>query len=72
MPEGPLHQPHDKLFKLGFSDAATAAAFLREQIPDPVSEAVEWEGIELLPSSLRRFLSTPSAAPRLEWWCCGR
>lgn len=50
MPEGPLHQPHDKLFKLGFSDPATAAAFLREQIPQAISEAVDWEGLTLLES----------------------
>jgi hypothetical protein len=29
MEEDPLHQPHDKLFKLGFSDPATAAPDLR-------------------------------------------
>ncbi len=33
MSDDKLHHPHDKLFKLGFSDPATAAAFLREQIP---------------------------------------
>jgi len=27
------HEPHDKLLKLRLSDPATAAAFLREQIP---------------------------------------
>ena len=31
MEEDALHQPHDKLFRLGFSDPETAAAFLREQ-----------------------------------------
>lgn len=46
-----LHHPHDKLFKLGFSDPATAAAFLREQIPTRVSEAVDWPSLKLLPGS---------------------
>jgi predicted transposase/invertase (TIGR01784 family) len=47
----PLHQPHDKLFKLGFSDPATAAAFLREHIPARISEALDWDALELLPGS---------------------
>lgn len=46
-----LHQPHDKFFKLGFSDPATAAAFLREQIPFRISEAVDWGNLKLLPGS---------------------
>ena len=46
-----LHQPHDKLFKLGFSDPVTAAAFLREQIPEPLSRAIEWGSMKLLPGS---------------------
>lgn len=49
--EDSLHQPHDKLFKLGFSDPATAAAFLREQIPSRISTAIDWENLKLLPGT---------------------
>jgi predicted transposase YdaD len=51
MEDDPLHQPHDKLFKLGFSDPATAAALLREQFSARISEAVDWDKLELLPGS---------------------
>jgi len=50
MEEDP-HQPHDKLFKAGFSDPVNAAAFLREQIPDELSAQVEWEAMRLEPGS---------------------
>jgi hypothetical protein len=32
MPDESLHQPHDKLFRAGFSDPVNAAGFLREEI----------------------------------------
>jgi predicted transposase YdaD len=41
------HQPHDKLFKLGFSDPANAAAFLRTQIEPAVAEAIDWASLRL-------------------------
>ncbi len=40
MSEEPIHQPHDKLFKAGFSDPANTAAFLRWEIPLAVSAEV--------------------------------
>jgi hypothetical protein len=43
MPEDPLHQPHDKLFKTTFGDPANAAAFLREQLPPGISAAIRWD-----------------------------
>ena len=41
------HQPHDKLFKQSFGDPATAAAFLREQIPEELTEAIDWDSLQL-------------------------
>lgn len=38
-----LHQPHDKLFKAGFGDPATAAGFLSTQIPARLSAAIAWD-----------------------------
>ncbi len=55
MPDDPLHNPHDKLFKAGFSDPATAAAFLREQLPPAVCAHIDWDHMELEPGS---FVST--------------
>jgi hypothetical protein len=46
MPD-PIHQPHDKLFKLGFSDPANAAAFLRTQLESAVAEAIDWSSLKL-------------------------
>jgi len=43
----PVHQPHDKLFKLGFSDPATAAAFLRMHLAPAVAAAIDWTALEL-------------------------
>ena len=51
MDESRPHQPHDKLFKLGFSDPETAAAFLSDQFPAPLSKAIEWKNLELLSGS---------------------
>jgi predicted transposase YdaD len=47
MPEEPLHQPHDKLFKSAFSDPATAAGFLRWEIPAALSAAIDWDRLRL-------------------------
>jgi predicted transposase/invertase (TIGR01784 family) len=49
MPEEPLHQPHDKLFKGVFGDPATAAGFLRLEIPAALSGAIDWERLRLEP-----------------------
>ncbi len=47
MSDDDIHQPHDKLFKAGFSDPVNAAAFLRTQIPDAVSKQVNWGELRL-------------------------
>jgi predicted transposase/invertase (TIGR01784 family) len=47
----PVHQPHDKLFKLGFSDPASAAAFLRTQLDPDIADVIDWSAPELQPGS---------------------
>jgi len=47
MSTDPLHQAHDKLFKAGFGDPATAAAFLCSQLPAPVVSALDRSGMRL-------------------------
>jgi predicted transposase/invertase (TIGR01784 family) len=49
--DSPLHQPHDKLFKAGFSDPANAAAFLRHQIPEALAERIRWDALALEPGT---------------------
>ena len=43
MANEPIHQPHDKLFKAGFSNPADAGAFLRWRLPTALVESVAWE-----------------------------
>ena len=47
MPDEPIHQPHDKLFKSAFGDPATAAGFLRWEIPPALSSAIDWDRLRL-------------------------
>ena len=51
MSDDPIHQPHDKLFKAGFSDPANAAAFLRWEIPSTLSAKIHWNQLSLQPGS---------------------
>ncbi|MCU0778371.1 MAG: Rpn family recombination-promoting nuclease/putative transposase [Akkermansiaceae bacterium] len=51
MSDETLHQPHDKLFKSAFGDPATAAAFLRWEIPATLSRAIDWDSLRLEPGS---------------------
>ena len=51
MPEESLHQPHDKLFKAGFSDPINAAGFLRGEIPSALSARIDWDQLQLRPGS---------------------
>jgi len=46
-----IHQPNDKLFKVAFSDAVNAAAFLKEHLPEDVAAVVDWESLQLESSS---------------------
>jgi len=56
MAEEPVHQPHDKLFKIGFSDPENAAGFLRGELPaalaEALAEAVDWSRLRLEPGTL--------------------
>ncbi len=47
----PIHQPHDKLFKAGFSDPANAAAFLRHQLPEALAVRIIWDALTLEPGT---------------------
>lgn len=47
----PDHNAHDKLFKAGFSDPATASAFLRAELPEEVASLVDWASLRLEPGS---------------------
>ena len=51
MPEAPIHQPHDKLFKASFGDPINAAAFLRREIPPGLAAKIDWEQLLLQPGS---------------------
>jgi predicted transposase YdaD len=51
MADEDLHQPHDKLFKEGFSDPANAAALLRQHLPAEVSALIQWDQLQLIPGS---------------------
>ena len=43
--------PHDAYFKTVFSEPAHAAAFFQRQLPAPVSAAMDWAGLQVLPGS---------------------
>lgn len=47
----PIHQPHDKLFKEGFSNPVDAAAFLRWRLPSEIVSAIDWEQLRLEPGT---------------------
>jgi predicted transposase YdaD len=51
MPEEPVHQPHDKLFRATFSDPGNAAAFLRHHLEGPLPALVDWNSLALVPGS---------------------
>jgi hypothetical protein len=51
MPGESIHQPHDKLFKASFSDPATAAAFLRWEVPPALAGKIAWEQLRVEPGS---------------------
>jgi hypothetical protein len=63
MPDDPLHQPHDKLFRATFSDPRNAAAFLRHHLEAPLPALVDWNSLVLLPSS---FIDARMAGPEAD------
>ena len=48
MPDEPVHQPHDKLFRATFSDPRNAAAFLRHHLGGPPPALFDWNSLSLL------------------------
>jgi len=51
MPDGRIHRPHDKFFKDGFADPATAAALLRHELPPEIAATIDWDRLRLVPGS---------------------
>jgi predicted transposase YdaD len=48
--EDSLHQPHDKLFTVTFSNPENAAAFLKTQLPSRIAAAIDWGRLKLEPN----------------------
>lgn len=46
-----LHQPHDKLFKAGFSDPLNTAALLQAELPSQLVSLIDWAALTPLPDS---------------------
>jgi len=42
-----IHHAHDKLFKAAFGDPATAAAFLRAELPAALAAAIHWPTLRI-------------------------
>ena len=51
MSDETIHNPHDKLFKAGFGDPATAAAFLRVELPAGVASLIDWAALRPEPGT---------------------
>jgi len=51
MPNDEIHQPHDKLFKAGFSVPANTAAFLSAHLPAQLTQRISWPDLQLEPGS---------------------
>jgi predicted transposase YdaD len=43
MTDDSLHQPHDKLFKTGFANPATACSFFEQHLAPEVFNSIDWE-----------------------------
>jgi predicted transposase/invertase (TIGR01784 family) len=46
MPEEDIHQPHDKLFAIGFGDPGTAAGLLKAQLPAELVSQIDWTSLK--------------------------
>lgn len=51
MSDNEVHQSHDKLFKVGFSDTGNAAALLRAELPEAIASRIDWEHLRLQPGT---------------------
>jgi hypothetical protein len=45
MPGDEIHQPHDKLFRVAFSNPETAAAFLQAYLDLALVALVDWDSL---------------------------
>lgn len=46
MPEDDVHQPHDKLFTIGFGDPSNAAGLLSAQLPAELVSQIDWSTLK--------------------------
>lgn len=46
-----VHQPHDKLFRIAFSDVEAAAEFFKWRMEPDLARAVDWSSLKLEPGS---------------------
>jgi predicted transposase YdaD len=46
-----IHQPHDKLFRVAFSNPETAAAFLQAYLDPALVALVDWDSLHVEPGS---------------------
>ena len=53
MSDGTGSTPHDSLFKLAFSDAASGAALLRVLLPEALTRRVAWSTLKLRSGSFK-------------------
>lgn len=51
MPDDPIHQPNDGLFKIAFTEKETAIHALQRYFPEDLSKHVQWQDLELQPGS---------------------
>jgi hypothetical protein len=51
MPEEDIHQPHDKLFAIGFGDPANAAGLLKAQFPAELVAQIDWSALKSVSGS---------------------
>jgi predicted transposase/invertase (TIGR01784 family) len=45
--DDPIHHAHDKLFKAGFGDPVTAAAFLSAELPPALAATIDWPTLRI-------------------------
>lgn len=51
MSDDSIHQPHDGLIKLTFTEVETAAKFLKHEFPETLATRVDWDTLELQPGN---------------------
>ncbi|MEM9445799.1 MAG: Rpn family recombination-promoting nuclease/putative transposase [Verrucomicrobiota bacterium] len=51
MPEFPIHNPHDKIFKSVFSRKDAATEFFKKHLPSELTQHIDWQSLQLEPGS---------------------